>query len=170
MRARKGAAADFAYIKSMHRLLRHIQACNNAVLPGGREELLIAGELVGWLEPELARRIEALGGAPESGGVALRPEQLQPIARALADEGWFRWREEAFDVRAAPDGPVLGQLDRGALPPFGVLALGVHLNGLVESGGETRLWVARRASDKLLDPGKLDHLVAGGVASGHTPM
>jgi len=28
------------------------------------------------------------------------------------------------------------------------------------------LWVARRAADKKLDPGKLDHLVAGGVPAG----
>jgi 8-oxo-dGTP pyrophosphatase MutT (NUDIX family) len=32
-----------------------------------------------------------------------------------------------------------------------------------------RLWVAYRARDKQLDPGKLDHIVAGGVAAGMTP-
>ncbi len=31
------------------------------------------------------------------------------------------------------------------------------------------LWVARRARDKLLDPGKLDHIVAGGVPAGLDP-
>ena len=31
------------------------------------------------------------------------------------------------------------------------------------------MWVARRAADKLLDPGKLDHLVGGGVPAGLTP-
>ena len=84
---------------------------------------------------------------------------------ALAREGLFRHRAEPFDVRADPDGPVLATLDRGALPAFGVLADGVHLNGLVERDGGTHLWVGRRAPDKLLDPDKLDHLVAGGVAA-----
>ncbi len=35
-------------------------------------------------------------------------------------------------MRAAPDGPVLGTVDRGALPVLGIEAVGVHLNGLVE--------------------------------------
>lgn len=151
----------------MDTLLRHIRACNDAVLPGGRVRFAVAAEDVGWLAPELAERLVELGAARRDGGVALPAERLQEVARLLAHEGWFRWRSEAFDVRATPDGPVLAQLDRGALPAFGVLALGVHVNGLVQSGGETRLWVARRAADKLLDPGKLDHIVAGGVASGH---
>jgi len=64
------------------------------------------------------------------------------------------------------DGPVLGVLDRGALPAFGVMGVGVHLNGLVRRDSGWLLWVARRAADKKLDPGKLDHLVAGGVPAG----
>jgi 8-oxo-dGTP pyrophosphatase MutT (NUDIX family) len=148
-------------------LLRHIRACSDAVLPGGRVRLVVSGQQVGWLTPELADRIVELGGARTADAVSLLADQLQPAARALAEEGKFPWRGEAFDVRATPDGEPLGQIDRGALPAFGLMALGVHVNGLVESGGKTRLWVARRAQDKLLDPGKLDHLVAGGVAAGH---
>ena len=64
---------------------------------------------------------------------------------------------------------VIGALDRGALPSFGIAATGVHLNGLIERDGKTLLWVARRAADKLLDPGKLDHLAAGGVPAGLDP-
>jgi 8-oxo-dGTP pyrophosphatase MutT (NUDIX family) len=64
---------------------------------------------------------------------------------------------------------VLARLDRGALPGFGVLAEGVHLNGLVRRNDGIHVWVARRAADKALDPGKLDHIVAGGVPSGLTP-
>jgi thiamine pyrophosphokinase len=32
------------------------------------------------------------------------------------------------------------------------------------------LWIARRAQNKALDPGKLDHVVAGGVPAGLSPM
>lgn len=153
----------------MESLIRHIRACNDAVLPGERVPVFVGGEQVGWMLPALARQAASLGahkvGAQQTdAGVDIAPDQLQPLARALAERGAFRWRSEAFDVRARPGGDVIGQLDRGALPKFGVQAVGVHLNGLVGD----RLWVARRAADKLLDPGKLDHLVAGGVPAGLT--
>lgn len=153
----------------MESLLRHIRACNNAELPGARQPFRVAGQQVGWVQRDFAARLLEFGAVRSGDGVEMRSEQLQQAASALAGAGAFRWRAEAFDVRAAPDGPVLAQLDRGALPAFGVLALGVHVNGLVEVEGTTMLWVARRAANKLLDPGKLDHLVAGGVPSGLDP-
>src|SRR5207302_1962956 len=36
-------------------------------------------------------------------------------------------------------------------------------------GDGYRLWVGRRASNKAVDPGKLDHVVAGGVPAGLSP-
>ena len=77
---------------------------------------------------------------------------LPAIARRLSDAGCYRWRREAFDIRAEPDGPVLARLDRGALPSFGVLAVGVHVNGLVRRSDGLHVWIARRAANKLLDP------------------
>jgi len=158
----------------MDSLLRHIRACNNAALPGGRVRFAVAGEPVGWLDPALAERLLGLGCTRTARGVNARPEQLQPLARALADAGLVPWRSEPFDVRPELDDTergniALGQLDRGACPAFGVQEAGVHLNGLVEQGGATKLWVARRSASKLLDPGKLDHLVAGGIPSGLGP-
>ncbi|MBV8456861.1 MAG: DUF4743 domain-containing protein, partial [Acetobacteraceae bacterium] len=41
--------------------LRHIHACNNAVLPGWRIPFQLAGHQVGWVLPELA---EILRGFP----------------------------------------------------------------------------------------------------------
>lgn len=63
----------------------------------------------------------------------------------------------------------MGQIDRGAIPVLGVAAEGVHMNGLVERNDGLFLWVARRSMQKRLDPGKLDHLVAGGMSAGLTP-
>jgi thiamine pyrophosphokinase len=65
---------------------------------------------------------------------------------------------------------VLGVLDRGALPSFGVIGVGVHLNGLVHRTDGWHVWVGKRAADKKLDPSKLDNLVAGGVPAGFTPL
>ena len=126
---------------------------------------------MGWVAPSLAAALRAMAEITEdANGLNLAdPTHLPRINRALADQKFCRWRGEAFDVRATPDGPVLAQLDRGALPAFGVAAVGVHLNGLVRRADGLHLWVAKRAATKTQDPGKLDHLVAGGVPAGLTP-
>lgn len=150
-------------------LFRHIAACRNVVLPGGRAPFLLGPHRVGWLLPDLAASVVA-GGARRAGDTIVLDDAaaLEPLARRLADDGAIRLRGEAFDVRATPAGPVLGRLDRGALPAFGVLSLGVHLNGIVRRADGPWLWVGRRAKDKQMDPGKLDQLVAGGVPAGYT--
>ena len=148
--------------------LRHVEACNNARLPGERLRFLLGDRQVGWVAPSLVPELRRHGLRRDADALVLdEAEQLLPLGEALARSGLFRHRAEPFDVRAEPDGPVLATLDRGALPAFGILADGVHLNGLVERADGTQLWVGRRAANKLLDPDKLDHLVAGGVAAGH---
>src|SRR3546814_7304667 len=57
-------------------------------------------------------------------------------------------------------------MERGAVPLFGVPAFGVHVNGYVATADGPRLWVGRRAKHKMVAPGKLDHLVAGGQPYG----
>ncbi len=151
--------------------LRHLRNCNNATLPGERLPFLLGEALVGWVRPVLAQALAAFPEVAVAGGkVALGDAAALPnIARSLAALGHYRWRNEAFDVRAAPDGPVLTQIDRGAIPSFGAVAVGVHVNGLVRRTDGLQVWIARRAADKLLDPGKLDHITAGGVPAGLTP-
>ena len=149
-------------------LLRHINACNTAVLPGGRVQLAVDGAAVGWMQPDVAAQVRALGGRGDD-PVLVEASALPSLGRALASAGIAVWRGEAFDVRADPDGPVLGTIDRGVLPALGLRAVGAHLNGLVQRADGPWLWVARRAATKLLDPGKLDHIAAGGVAAGSSP-
>ncbi len=156
-------------------LLRHVCACNNAVLPGGRAPLRLGGALVGWVRPEVAALLEPLGALREADGLVLPDARgLPALSVALLACLGFAPRGELFDVRADPGGPVpggtvLAQADRGALPALGIAATGVHLNGLVRRADGLHLWVARRAADKRLDPGKLDHLAAGGVPAGLSP-
>jgi hypothetical protein len=161
--------ADPRYPQGMSPFLRHIRACNDAVLPGGREAFRLGAAQVGWVAPGLAGRLAATGLGRDAQGVRLEDAAALPdLARELAAEGWFRDRGEAFDVRAVPGGAVLAVIDRGALPAFGIMAEGVHVNGLVRRADGLHLWVARRAAHKALDPGKLDHIVAGGTPAGHT--
>jgi 8-oxo-dGTP pyrophosphatase MutT (NUDIX family) len=151
---------------------RHVRACNNAELPGAREPFLIDDQQVGFVAEPIASALREMASVRQSShGVVLDDAATLPeIARRLAQRGFYRWRGEAFDVRARPDGPALAQIDRGAIPAFGIEALGVHLNGLVRRSDGLYLWVAHRAMDKALDPGKLDHIVAGGVSAGLDPM
>lgn len=142
-------------------LLRHIAACRNWRPPSTRQRLWLGSEAVGWVTPETAA---------ETGTFFLDAASFEAMAERLARAGRVRWRNEAFPVRAGPDGPELARIDRGALPRLGVWSEGVHVNGLVRRGDGPWLWVAERAADKALDPGKLDHLVAGGVPAGLTPI
>lgn len=148
--------------------LRHVQSCHSAVLPGDRSPFRLGTQQVGWVRPRLAERLAQLPEVVrDAAGVTLTvPGLLAELAGTLAAEGFYRWRNEAFDVRADANGPVLARIDRGAVPSFGILAVGVHVNGLVQRDDGLHLWVARRAADKQLDPGKLDHVVAGGVPAG----
>jgi 8-oxo-dGTP pyrophosphatase MutT (NUDIX family) len=160
---------DCGHIPRMDDLMRHIAACRNAKLPGHRMPLRLGRAQVGWVLPKTAVALAGLGAAIGPDGVAVAPDRFYGMARQLAGQGVCRFRDEAFDVRAVPDGPVLAQIDRGAVPAMGVQAEGVHLNGLVRRPDGLWVWVARRAAHKLLDPGKLDHLVGGGVPAGLSP-
>ena len=166
-----GAIERLAVVPLDPGFMRHVRACNTAVLLGERLPFLLAGVPVGWVRREIALALADFPGIDTgSDGVNLSaPPALPGIAQSLAERGMFRWRREAFDVRA-PDGTVLGTIDRGAIPSFGIEATGVHVNGLIRRPDGLHVWVARRAANKALDPGKLDHIVAGGVPAGLSPM
>jgi 8-oxo-dGTP pyrophosphatase MutT (NUDIX family) len=151
---------------------RHVRACNNAVLPGDRLEFRISGQPVGWADPRIAGAAATDPAIRMSAGCIDLPDPaaLPALARALAGQGLYRLRHEEFDVRESPEAPALARIDRGAIPFFGVRAIGVHLNGLVRRPDGLHLWIARRALDKRLDAGKLDNIVAGGVPAGLTPQ
>ncbi len=165
-----GGPAIPGYPGAMSPMLRHIHACTNASLPGDRLPFQIGAAQVGWVRPAFA---DFLTTSPEirrdPAGLTLADGTALPaLARAAATAGFGRHRGEAFDVRATPAGPVLATIDRGALPEFGIMAQGVHMDVLVQRPDGPHLWIGRRAADKALDPGKLDHLVAGGTPAGLT--
>ena len=161
----------------MDGLYRHIAACNNLASPAGLIPFFIGAPQVGWLSPELARWLAFrpqdfhFTAAGVSLAARLRSQARQEAALAdaaagLAKAGFLRLRGEAFDIRAHIDGPVLGRLDRGAIPAFGIIAQGVHLNGLVRRADGLHLWLGKRAADKPVAPGQWDNIVAGGTPAG----
>lgn len=149
-------------------LLARIAECRTAVLPGRRIPLLIGDAPVGYVGGELAADLAGYARAHPAGLSIPAPDsaRLNAVATPLGPAHGFRTRGELFDVRSRIDGPVLATLDRGALPAFGVIGVGVHLNGYVRRADGPHLWIGRRSATKKLDPGKLDNLVGGGVSAG----
>ena len=62
--------------------------------------------------------------------------------------------------------PVLMEMERAAVPLFGVEGYGVHVNGFVRDGDGIKMWIGRRSLTKPTAPGKLDQVVAGGQPAG----
>lgn len=158
-------------------LQRHVDACNNIASPAGLIPFRIGGAQVGWVNAELAQALTfrprdfhfdrdgvALAGRLRSPGQ--RSQALAEALPALAARGHLRIRGENFDVRETAAGPSLAMLDRGALPAFGVMSQGVHVNGLVRRAEGLHVWVGIRAKDKAVAPGQLDNVVAGGIPAG----
>ncbi|MBV8457488.1 MAG: DUF4743 domain-containing protein, partial [Acetobacteraceae bacterium] len=151
--------------------MRHVLACRNVELPGERLPFLLGPARVGFVTRDFARELLK---QPEVERIPDRlcvsdPDKLPGLARRTAELGLHGWRNESFDVRAYVGGPVLAQMDRGALPAYGIESIGAHVNGVVEGPEGTRVWIARRSPLKALDPDKLDNIVAGGVPARMTP-
>ena len=152
------------------KLLSHIQACRSATLPGERLKFYLGQHHVGYVWPDFAKKLAGVSADMQLTDRLVLAVAAAPKLNEIAVAAGARVRFEDFDVRESIDGPVLAVLDRGALPSFGVVGVGAHLNGLVQRADGWHLWVGKRAADKKLDPGKLDHLVAGGVSAGMTPF
>jgi 8-oxo-dGTP pyrophosphatase MutT (NUDIX family) len=99
---------------------------------------------------------------------AARNALLGGAAARLRDAGLLRgWRDEQLDVRGAPDAAPLATIERGACRPLGITTVAVHLNAFSADG---RLFVARRALHKQIDPGRWDNLVGGMVPAGESEL
>jgi len=138
---------------------------------------VVDGHTVGWVGADLAARLRGhgdvfvvdgatIGLSPHLGSYGARTAAVARVLQSMRAEGWFRgWRNEPYPV-----GPSFGaglfEIERAAVPSFGVCAYGIHVNGFVRDGANLRLWVGRRSRHKPTYPGQLDHLVAGGQPAG----
>ncbi|HHH12937.1 MAG TPA: DUF4743 domain-containing protein [Thiolapillus brandeum] len=157
--------------------LRHIEACN----PPVTEPFLpwwVEGRIVGWVRPALAEELrrypevfrvfpERIELAPGLGDFEARSRALAVVGEQLAELGLVTPpMGEPYPVTPGGREEALCVMDRAVAAFFGVRAFGQHLNGYVRTGEDIRMWVARRARDRLVFPGHLDHLVAGGLPWG----
>eukprot|EP00592_Proboscia_alata_P004529 CAMPEP_0194369272 /NCGR_PEP_ID=MMETSP0174-20130528/17553_1 /TAXON_ID=216777 /ORGANISM="Proboscia alata, Strain PI-D3" /LENGTH=384 /DNA_ID=CAMNT_0039146111 /DNA_START=68 /DNA_END=1222 /DNA_ORIENTATION=- len=95
------------------------------------------------------------------------------------------WRDELFAVREGFHTPPQLLIERAAAVLFGVSAYGVFLNGYTCEGGSgsdggsagagagghpTHVWIGIRDESKATWPGRMDCMVAGGLAAGMLPQ
>lgn len=159
--------------------MHHIQALNAHDM-GGFRPFFVAGREIGWVRHGIAERLgrAGAGSAFDVGpfGLALNPSLWTPDARTaavsqvlalLVAEGLAPPpRHELYPVVAQWAEPPLFALDRAHVPLLGVRAFGVHLNGFVRRPDGLYMWIAQRAEDRAVAPGKLDNMVAGGQPIG----
>ena len=153
---------------------RHIAACNPPIdekfLPWTIDRLV-----VGWLRPGFVRELarfpevfEILPGEVCLAGVlrdaAARSAALDRVARELSQDGVIApYMGEPYAVTPGERESALCVLDRAAAAHFGVRSFGQHLNGFVRRPDGIHMWLGRRSRDRLLFPGALDNMVAGGL-------
>jgi 8-oxo-dGTP pyrophosphatase MutT (NUDIX family) len=139
----------------------------------------MAGHAIGTTSPEVARflaarearcRLDDDGLEFVARGLDFRARcaLLADAAHRLRDAGLLHgWRDELLDVRPLAGGPPLATVERAACRALGIATHAVHMNGFAADG---RLYVARRAEDKPVDPGLWDNLVGGMVTAGESEL
>lgn len=146
--------------------------------PAGYRPFTVGGMKVGFVGHAFAARLKDFSNVfeVEAEGVRLndrladfdsRTRAVAEVLERLRAKGEIRgWRDEPYPVAVSFSAAPLMILERAAVPLFGVLGFGVHLNGVVGAGRTLRMWIARRSLSKPTGPGKLDQLVAGGQPAG----
>lgn len=153
---------------------RHVAACNPPV-----QEIFwpwrVDDAVVGWVRPEFVAQLNRfpevfqfgdreLRLAPGLRGFAARSAALEEAARELAAAGVTpAFMDEPYAVTPGGREAALCVVDRAAAAYFGVRSFGQHLNGFVRRPDGIHMWIGRRARDRLLFPGALDNMVAGGL-------
>jgi len=129
-----------------------------------------------WKLDENRRRLTLVGGSNEAERTAI----LAATTKAMQATNYFqvlsKWRNELYPVYG-PQRELLFSVERAASPLFGIITYGCHMTAYTRmsasSGSdksETKIWVARRAATKQTYGGMLDNTVAGGMATGESPL
>ncbi len=140
--------------------------------------LIIDGRTLGRVSHGVAARLadfpevfevgpDAVALASGLNDFASRSQAVAEVLIELKARGEIpHWRGEDYPVQLRwGEAPAL-KIERAAAALLGTRRFGVSVNGLVRDAEGLKMWVATRAANKQTDPGKLDHLVAGGQPFG----
>ena len=113
--------------------------------------------------------------APELNTPEKRSEAILPVVRDFQEQRLIRHKQnEYYPVVNVEDRkletPVLFQIERSAVPFFGIRAFGIHINGYMREDEGYSLWLGRRAKSARVHPQKLDNMVAGGLPANLSPF
>ncbi len=159
--------------------LDRIAACNRHDL-SRYVPFSVAGASVGWLRrdrfgwlrqnaPSLRVSDDEVALDPDLSTFESRSNAMGDVVESLVTVGEvIPWHSELYPVGTSFAAEPLLQIERVAVPYFGISAYGIHINGFVRKSDELQMWIARRARDKPTYPGKLDNIVAGGQPIGIT--
>lgn len=162
----------------LQQIAARLETAARAFDPSRFIALHVAQAQIGWIRRDYAERLLswpdifrwATGRMTLSAdleNVTSRSAAFAAVARTLADEGMITgWRNELYAVAEAFGKPPLLHVERAAARFFGFTTYAAHVNGVTGRGENCRMWLARRSPAKPIDPGKLDNLVAGGIAAG----
>jgi isopentenyldiphosphate isomerase len=157
--------------------LDRIRECNTHDLANFRL-FLVAGQRVGWVRHAFADTLagfrdtfdvarDAVRLSDRFGDFDARSAALDKVVRKLEAERLITGRrDEYYPVSTGFTAKPLARIERAAIPPFGLRAYGVHMNGYVRRADGIHMWIGRRAKDKHTYPGMLDNTVAGGQPMG----
>lgn len=138
----------------------------------------VGEQRVGWVSRSFSGRLadfpdvfavakDSVTLSPSLTGYEERTRAVDDSLRALAADGGIPgWRDEPYPVGAGFRHAPLFEMERAAVPWFGVRAYGVHVNAFVRRADGIHVWIGRRARDKPTYPGMLDNAIAGGQPVG----
>ena len=127
-----------------------------------------------WSIDDDDRSLTLITGSTE----AERTRAVEATTRAMQATGHFhvlaKWRDEIYPVYG-PNGETLFNIERSASPLFGVVTYGAHMTAYFRTKSDDdkddmKIWVPRRAATKQTYPSMLDNTVAGGIATGESPL
>lgn len=105
--------------------------------------------------------------AERSAVVATNTEAMRQLDHFKVLKGW---RNELYPVYGQ-DNKLLFSIERAASALFGVVTYGCHMTAYTVTEDKTiKIWVPRRAYNKQTYGGMLDNTVAGGLATGESPL
>ncbi len=167
---------DELYWREFMTFLHHIKLCNEHDL-SRFWALKVSGKRIGWIKDSLHqsfadfseyvsyRKSEFFIDSSLNTN-ALRGAAMNRLGQALYEQGLTNPPLNEFYSVGYRFGQSFFDLNRAYVAAFGARAYGIHLTGYVRKFGKIFVWVPRRASDRVVYPGKWDNTVAGGQPAG----
>ena len=142
----------------------------------------VDGVLAGWMRRSFAERLEdwpeyftvrprGIGMLNHFETPEHRSAAIAEVVETLAGQGVIAgWRGELVSATEGFYTTPLFHIERAATRYFGLTMYSSHLNGLTLRDGIPHMWIATRADNRPIDPGKLDNLAAGRIPRGSSPF